>query len=67
MSLRGLNNKKTKSNNLITHKKTTGDWLVMIMNEMATISSDTDLTPIRMLTTWGTEKMRRHGLNIKKN
>ena len=47
-------------------QNTAEDWLVMIMNEMATISSDTDLTPIRMLTTWGTEKMRRHGLEIKK-
>ena len=47
-------------------QKTTEDWLVMLMNEIATISCDIDLTPLRMLTTWGTEKMRRHGLEIKK-
>ena len=37
----------------------------MLMNEIATISRDIDITPIRMLTTWGTEKLRKYGLEFK--
>ena len=46
--------------------KTTEDWLIMLMNEIATISRDIDITPIRMLTTWGTQKLRKYGLELKK-
>ena len=46
--------------------KTTEDWLIMLMNEIATISRDIDTTPIRMLTTWGTQKLRKYGLELKK-
>ena len=43
----------------------TEDWLQMLINELAKISGDASLTPIKILTGWGTQKMRKMGLQIK--
>ena len=37
----------------------------MLINELVKISNDVSLTPIRILTGWGTKKMRKYGLWIK--
>ena len=37
----------------------------MLMCELITISGDLNLTPTKMLTSWGTEKMRTVGLKLK--
>ena len=43
----------------------TEDWLKMLMNELIKISGDLSLTPTKILTSWGTEKMRTAGLRLK--
>ena len=62
-----------KSNNI--HQQTNGrdinedteteDWLKMLIYELIKISGDISLTPIKLLTGWGTEKMRTYGLRLK--
>ena len=51
----------------MTQKKYNGteDWLKMLIYELAKISGDVSLTPIKILTGWGTEKMRKFGLQLK--
>ena len=48
-----------------TTNNTTEDWLKMLMNEIAIISEDMDITPERMLTTLGTQKIRLVGQQLK--
>ena len=36
------------------------------MNEIATVSEDVDITPERMITTWGTPKNRQIGQKLKR-
>ena len=43
----------------------TEDWLKMLMCELIKISGDLSLTPTKILTSWGTEKMRTLGLRLK--
>ena len=43
----------------------TEDWLKMLINELARISNDVSLTPIKILTGWGTQKIRSYGLQLK--
>ena len=38
----------------------------MLINELAKISGDVILTPLKLLTGWGTQKLRTYGLQIKK-
>ena len=52
-------------NNEISKDKGTEDWLKMLINELAKISEDVSLTPIKILTGWGTQKMRKFGLQLK--
>ena len=39
----------------------TEDWLKMLIYELIKISGDISLTPAKLLTGWGTEKMRTYG------
>ena len=43
----------------------TEGWLKMLMCELIMISGDLNLTPTKILTSWGTEKMRTVGLRLK--
>ena len=43
----------------------TEDWLKMLMYDLIKISGDLSLTPTKILTSWGTEKMRTLGLRLK--
>ena len=43
----------------------TKDWLKMLMCELIKISGDLSLTPTKILTSWGTAKMRTLGLRLK--
>ena len=45
----------------------TEDWLKMLMCELIKISGDLSLTPTKILTSWGTAKMRTLGLRLKTN
>ena len=47
--------------NNITINKGTEDWLKMLMNEVIKVSGDISLTPTKIITSWGTEKMRTLG------
>ena len=38
----------------------------MLKNELAKILGDVSLTPIEILTGWGTQKMRKFGMQLKK-
>ena len=37
----------------------------MLINEVARISGDVSLTPIKILKGWGTQKMRKYGMQLK--
>ena len=43
----------------------TEHWLKMLIYELIKISGDISLTPAKLLTGWGTEKMRTYGLRQK--
>ena len=43
----------------------TEDWLKMLMDELIKIPGNLSLTPTKILTSWGTEKMRTAGLRLK--
>ena len=43
----------------------TEDWLKMLMYELIKISGDISLTPTKIITGWGTERMRTYGLRLK--
>ena len=43
----------------------TEDWLKMLMCELIKLSGDLSLTPTKIITSWGTAKMRQIGLRIK--
>ena len=49
-----------------TNKDTeTEDWLKLLINKPLKISRDLSLTPRKILTRWGTEKIRTYGLRLK--
>ena len=52
-------------NNDINKDTGTEDWLKMLINELGKISGDVSLTPIKILTGWGTQKMRKFRLQLK--
>ena len=49
----------------INKGKGTEDWLKMLINKLAKISGDVSLTPIKILTGWGTQKIRKYGMRLK--
>ena len=53
-------------NNDMDKDNETEDWLKMLINELAIISGDVSLTPTKIITGWGTQKMRILGLKLKK-
>jgi hypothetical protein len=52
-------------NNNINKENDTEDWLKMLINDLAILSGDVSLTPNKIITGWGTQKMRKIGLKIK--
>ena len=52
-------------NNLQEPTTDTEGWLRMLMCELIIISKDLNLTPHKILTSWGTEKIRTMGLKLK--
>ena len=54
-----------KQNNTPQPTTDTEGWLKMLMCELITISGDLNLTPTKVLTSWGTEKIRTVGLKLK--
>ena len=59
------NHQNQPPNNNTNKGNGTEDWLQMLINELAKISGDASLTPIKILTGWGTQKMRKFGLQLK--
>ena len=58
-----------RNQQMIRHAKSgkgTEDWLKMLINELAKIKGDVSLTPLKILTGWGTQKMRTYGLQLNK-
>ena len=51
-------------NNDINKDRGTDDWLKMLINELAKISGDISLTPIKILRGWETQKMRKYGMQL---
>ena len=58
-----LHNQQINEN--INSEEGTEDWLKMLINELAKISGDVSLTPIKIITGWGTQKMRKYGMQLK--
>ena len=58
------NHQNQPPNNNTNKGNGTEDWLQMLINELAKISGDASLTPIKILTGWGTQKMRKFGLQL---
>ena len=64
--VRKPNNPLQQTDENITQQSTdTEGWLKMLMCELITISGDLNLTPTKVVTSWGTEKMRTIGLKLK--
>ena len=53
--------------NINQNNTDTEDWLKMQMCKLIKLSGDLSLTPTKILTSWGTAKMRTIGLEKKKN
>ena len=55
-----------QANHDMNKEHDTEDWLKMLINDLAILSGDVSLTPNKIITGWGTQKMRKIGLKIKK-
>ena len=56
VTTRTYNHHNQPPNNNIIQENGTEDWLQIVINELAKISGDISLTPIKILTGWGTKK-----------